>query len=167
MDGRSVDSDLARPRSRREAEERRSLRAAADPATDRSANGARQPAEGIDEPLDIVVNRGRIESIGEDLEQRHSSQGFRQVIDARGGLVVPARHGCAARGRASPVTWSRERTRLVQRNASRPVAGDDVLLREQPAYDTGQPAQPVTFFQGQSHEVLLLRHGGPPTGRPR
>jgi dihydroorotase len=47
------------------------------------------PAEGIDEQLDIVVSRGRIESIGEDLEQRLSSQGFRQVIDAKGGLVVP------------------------------------------------------------------------------
>jgi dihydroorotase len=47
------------------------------------------PGEGIDEPLDIVVRRGRIESIGEDLEQRFASQGFRQVIDAKGGLVVP------------------------------------------------------------------------------
>jgi dihydroorotase len=47
------------------------------------------PGEGIDEPLDIVVRRGRIEAIGEDLEQRFAGQGFRQVIDAKGGLVVP------------------------------------------------------------------------------
>lgn len=47
------------------------------------------PAHGIDEALDILVSRGRIASVGKELEQRFSSQGIRQVIDAKGGLVVP------------------------------------------------------------------------------
>ncbi|MDQ6885641.1 MAG: amidohydrolase family protein, partial [Candidatus Dormibacteraeota bacterium] len=47
------------------------------------------PANGTDEVLDIAVRRGRITAVGEGLEQRLSTPGFRQVIDATGGLVVP------------------------------------------------------------------------------
>jgi len=47
------------------------------------------PAQDIDEQLDIAVRAGHIVSIGRSLEGQLSSSAIRQTVDATGALVVP------------------------------------------------------------------------------
>jgi dihydroorotase len=60
------------------------------PTFDLVVEGGRviDPAQGVDSHLDIGVVRGRIAQVGSDLAGPDHG-GARQVVDAKGALVVP------------------------------------------------------------------------------